>query len=160
MFHVGTLTGSWARTIVDLNDPDFGQRPISFDPAYAAKRQDVVLAHLNHPLVAMATRLLRAEVWGSDKSTLARVASIRVHDPAVQDEVLAAYSRLVLIGADGKRLHEELVPAGGTLRGGVLQPPRRRRPRQDPRRGPWPRRPPRRGLRQRPADASWPPGRR
>ncbi|HEY0169145.1 MAG TPA: DISARM system SNF2-like helicase DrmD [Jatrophihabitans sp.] len=118
VFQVGTLTGSWARTIVDLNDPDFGQRPISFDPAYAAKRQDVVLAHLNHPLVAMATRLLRAEVWGTDKSTLARVASIRVHDPAVQDEVLAAYSRLVLIGADGKRLHEELVPAGGTLRGG------------------------------------------
>ena len=118
VFHVGTLTGSWARTIVDLNDPDFGQRPISFDPAYAAKRQDVVLAHLNHPLVAMATRLLRAEVWGSDKSALARVGSIRVHDPAVKDEVLAAYSRLVLIGADGKRLHEELVPSGGTLRGG------------------------------------------
>lgn len=118
VFHVGTLTGSWARTITDLSDPDFGQRPISFDPDYAAKRHDVVLAHLNHPLVAMATRLLRAEVWGGDKSTLARVASIRVNDPAVQEEVVAAYSRLVLIGADGKRLHEELVPAGGTLRGG------------------------------------------
>jgi superfamily II DNA or RNA helicase len=118
VFHVGTLTGSWARTVADLNDPDFGQRPISFDPDYAAKRQDVVLAHLNHPLVAMATRLLRAEVWGSDKSTLARVASIRVTDEALKHEVLAAYSRLVLIGADGKRLHEELVPAGGVLRDG------------------------------------------
>jgi superfamily II DNA or RNA helicase len=118
VFHVGTLTGSWARTVVDLSDPDFGQRPISFDPDYAAKRADVVLAHLNHPLVAMATRLLRAEVWGGDKSSLARVASIRVTDPSLQHEVLAAYSRLVLLGADGKRLHEELVPAGGALRDG------------------------------------------
>lgn len=118
VFHVGTLTGSWARTAVDLDDPDYGQRPISFDPDYAAKRQDVVLAHLNHPLVAMATRLLRAEVWGSDKSSLARVASIHVNDSGLKYEVLAAYSRLVLIGADGKRLHEELVPAGGVLRDG------------------------------------------
>ncbi len=116
VFHVGTLTGSWARSVTDLTDPDYGQRPISFDPAYAATRPDVVLAHLNHRLVAMATRLLRAEVWGSDRSSLARVASIRVE--GLQTEVLAAYSRLVLIGADGQRLHEELVPAGGLLRDG------------------------------------------
>jgi hypothetical protein len=119
-YSVGTLTGSWARTVVDLKDDDYGIRPLSFDPAYAAKRDDVVLAHLNHPLVAMATRLLRAEVWGgssSGQSTLARVASIRVDDPTLTDEVLAAYSRLVLIGADGKRLHEELFPSGGLLRG-------------------------------------------
>ena len=44
VFHVGILTGSGVRTIVDLNDPDYGQRPISFDPDYAAKRADVVLA--------------------------------------------------------------------------------------------------------------------
>lgn len=119
--HVGTLTGSWARTVSDLADRDYGQRPLSFDPGYAAKRDDVVLAHLNHPLVAMATRLLRAEVWGAGhdggQSSLARAASIRIEDPALDQEVLAAYSRLVVIGADGKRLHEELVPAGGTLRG-------------------------------------------
>ncbi|SHG42622.1 DISARM system SNF2-like helicase DrmD [Geodermatophilus nigrescens] len=121
VFHVGTLTGSWARTVADLADRDYGQRPLSFDPGYAAKRDDVVLAHLNHPLVAMATRLLRAEVWGASQdggqSSLARAASIRVEDPALSEEVLAAYSRLVVIGADGKRLHEELVPVGGTLRG-------------------------------------------
>jgi len=57
-------------------------------------------------------------VWGSDKSSLARIASIRVADPTLQHEVLGAYSRLVLISADGKRLHEELVPAGGVLRDG------------------------------------------
>ncbi len=112
---IGTLTGGWPRTVSGLADPDYGLRPISFDPAIAAQRGDVVLAHLNHPLVAMATRLLRAEVWGA--GSLARVASIRVDDPQLTDSLLAAYSRLVLIGADGIRLHEELFPAGGLLRG-------------------------------------------
>ena len=31
------------------------QRPVTFDPAAAVHRDDVVLAHLNHPLVAMST---------------------------------------------------------------------------------------------------------
>ena len=39
-----------------------GSGPVTFDPAAAANRDDVVLAHLNHPLVAMSTRLLRAAV--------------------------------------------------------------------------------------------------
>lgn len=121
VFRVGTLTGSWSRTVTGLMDPDYGQRPLSFDTAVAASRDDIVLGHLNHPLVAMATRLLRAEVWGAShdgsQSRLARVASIRVDDPRLTDQVLAAYSRLVLVGADGKRLHEELFAAGGLLRG-------------------------------------------
>jgi len=81
----------------------------------AASRDDLVLAHLNHPLVAMATRLLRAEVWGA--GNVARVASLKMEHASLKDPVLAAYSRLVLVGADGARLHEELFPAGGWLRG-------------------------------------------
>jgi superfamily II DNA or RNA helicase len=115
VWRVPPLTGSWARTTVDLVDRDYGARPISFDASLAAKRDDVVLAHLNHPLVAMATRLLRAEVWGAGH--LERAASLVVDDPNLTDPVLAAYSRLVLVGADGKRLHEELFSAGGRVRG-------------------------------------------
>jgi hypothetical protein len=63
----------------------------------------------------MATRLLRAEVWGAGH--LERAASLVVDDPNLTDPVLAAYSRLVLVGADGKRLHEELFSAGGRVRG-------------------------------------------
>ena len=33
----------------------------------AQGRDDVVLAHLNHRLVTMSLRLLRAEVWSSDE---------------------------------------------------------------------------------------------
>jgi superfamily II DNA or RNA helicase len=115
VWRVPPLTGSWARTTVDLVDRDYGARPISFDASLAAKRDDIVLAHLNHPLVAMATRLLRAEVWGAGH--LERAASLVVDDPNLTEPVLAAYSRLVLVGADGKRLHEELFPAGGRVRG-------------------------------------------
>ena len=115
VWRVPTLTATWARTTVDLKDRDYGQRPVSFDPAVAATRQDIVFAHLNHPLVAMATSRLRSEVWGT--GDLARVTSVAVADPRVKDAVLAAYSRLVLVGADGKRLHEEVFPAGGWLRG-------------------------------------------
>ena len=115
VWRVPPLTGSWARTTTDLVDRDYGARPVSFDASIAAKRDDIILAHLNHPLVAMATRLLRAEVWGAGH--LERAASLVVDDPRLTDPVLAAYSRLVLVGADGKRLHEELFPAGGWVRG-------------------------------------------
>ncbi|MEV6872230.1 DISARM system SNF2-like helicase DrmD [Amycolatopsis sp. NPDC051128] len=115
IWRVPALTGSWARTTAGLTDRDYGQRPISFDATIAASRTDLVLAHLNHPLVAMATRLLRAEVWGA--GNLARAASLLIDDPRLTAPVLAAYSRLVLVGADGTRLHEELFPAGGWLRG-------------------------------------------
>jgi superfamily II DNA or RNA helicase len=115
VYRVPALTGAWARTVTDLVDRDYGQRDISFDAAVAAGRKDLVLAHLNHPLVAMATRLLRAEVWG--KGSIARAASLVVNDAAVTDQVLAVYSRLVLVGQDGVRLHEELFPAGGLVRG-------------------------------------------
>lgn len=116
VFKVGALTGAWARTTSGLVDADYGQRALSFEPDVAATRQDLVLAHLNHPLVSLATRLLRAEVWGHGH--LARATSLVVDDPEVTEEVLAVFSRLVLIGADGSRVHEELFPAGGRLRGG------------------------------------------
>ena len=115
VFRVPQLTGSWARTTSGLEDRDYGRRPISFDAQLAASRQDLVLAHLNHPLVAMATALLRSEVWSG--RSLARVAAFSVPDLRLTDRVLAAYSRLVIVGADGNRLHEELFPAGGWLRG-------------------------------------------
>lgn len=118
VYRVGAVTGAWARATAGLVDADYGHRPVSFDAGVAATRQDLVLAHLNHPMVALATRLLRAEVWGHGH--LARATSLVVDDPDVTEEVLAVYSRLVLLGTDGSRVHEELFPAGGRLRGGTF----------------------------------------
>ena len=47
------------------------QLPVTFDADATrgpddSRRDDVVLAHLNHPLIAMSTRLLRAAVSSSD----------------------------------------------------------------------------------------------
>lgn len=120
-WNVPPLNGSWALATVGLPHRMTGaRRPITFDPAVAASQPegDIVHAHLGHPLVAMATRLLRAEVWGGTNSTLARVAYCRVPDDVAEAPVLAAYSRLVLVGADGHRLHEEVFPAGGLVRDG------------------------------------------
>ena len=71
-----------------------------------------MLAHLGHPLVAMSTRLLRAAVSSTDIG-LHRVTAVVSDDPALEDVLVGAYSRFVLVGADGVRLHEEVLYAGG-----------------------------------------------
>jgi len=75
----------------------------------------VVLAHLGHPLVDMSARLLRAAVW-SGLTGLNRVTAVVSDDPAVEHTLAGAYSRFVAVGADGIRLHEEVLYAGGWLR--------------------------------------------
>ncbi len=87
---------------------------MTFDPAAAVNRDDVVLAHLNHPLVAMSTGLLRAAVSQSDTG-LHRVTAVLSDDPVLEDVLVGAFSRFVLVGADGVRLHEEVLHAGGWM---------------------------------------------
>lgn len=120
LFDVPPLTGSWHRATAGLAekletaDRVPRQRPVTFDPAAAANRDDVVLAHLNHPLVAMSTGLLRAAVSHSDTG-LYRVTAVLSDDPVLEDVLVGAFSRFVLVGADGVRLHEEVLHAGGWM---------------------------------------------
>jgi len=113
-----TLRGGWERTVDGLADPYDGTlRPLSFDPAVTAGRDDVVLAHLEHPLVARCTRLLRSAIWGG-RLPLHRVTAVRapIGDVVEHGAVLvAAFARLVVVGADGARLHEEVILAGREL---------------------------------------------
>jgi superfamily II DNA/RNA helicase len=116
------LSGSWARASAGIADPLSGEpRPITFDPAVAAGRQDVVLAHLGHPLLTMSTRLLRAAVWGADHGGLNRVSACIATGLDLEATLLVAFTRLVLVGAEGTRLHEEVFPTGGWLRNGHFQ---------------------------------------
>ncbi|MET9953424.1 DISARM system SNF2-like helicase DrmD [Streptomyces sp. NPDC006339] len=117
-YEVPTLTGSWERATHGLADklrPEI-QRPITFDAASAKGRDDVVLAHLGHPLVSMSTRLLRAAVWNKNQTGLARVAAVVSDHPELETTLVGAFARFVLVGADGVRLHEEVLQAGGWLR--------------------------------------------
>lgn len=114
-FRVPPLTHSWRNAAADLPDPVTGEpRPVTFDHEVARGNDEVVLAHLGHPLVAKALRLLRAEIWSSTGS-LSRI-SARV--AAVDQLTVVAHARLVVTGGRGHRLHEEVVAAGGTVREG------------------------------------------
>jgi superfamily II DNA/RNA helicase len=119
-FHLPHLSGSWARSAEGLAHPHTGEiRPIVFDHALADGRDDIVLAHLNHRLVQMCLRLLREEIWSSEgRRRLNRVTARLVPDEALQEPAVVAHGRLVVLGADNHRLHEELISAGGFLREG------------------------------------------
>lgn len=119
-FHLPALSGSWSLAADGLRHPHTGEvRPIVFDHSAAAGRDDLVLAHLNHRLVQMSLRLLRAEVWSTEgKRKLQRVTARVVPDSALHDPAVVAHARLVVIGGDRYRLHEEIIEAGGVLREG------------------------------------------
>ena len=112
------LRAGWERTVAELADPLTGTpRALTFDREVARGRDDLVLGHLGSPLVAQATRLLRSAVWGG-RADLHRVAAVRFTAPAgleLRGPVVVVVARLVVVGADGGRLHEEVVLAGREL---------------------------------------------
>jgi superfamily II DNA or RNA helicase len=117
VFKMPPLSGSWARCLEGLRHPHTLQiRPITFDHAVAKGRDDVVLVHLNHRLVQMCLRLLRAEVWAQDDvKKLNRVTVRTVPDGVTNIPAVVVVSRLVITGGNHHRLHEELTFAGGYL---------------------------------------------
>lgn len=118
VFRLPALSNSWAQCADGLAHPHNKKiRPIIFDAALAASRDDVVLAHLNHRLVQMCLRLLRAEIWslGTQAKHLSRVSACIVDDLALSYPVVIAHGRIVVLGGDNHRLHEEIITAGGTL---------------------------------------------
>jgi hypothetical protein len=118
VFQVPALAGSWSRCLDGLEHPYTKRiRPITFDHEVAKGREDVVLVHLNHPLVQMSLRLLRAEVWARDDvKKLNRVTVRTLPDTKLDAPAVAVVSRLVITGGNHHRLHEELTEAGGYLR--------------------------------------------
>ncbi len=117
VFEVPELTRSWASAAADLYDEIRERRlPITFDARVREQRDDVVHAHLGHPLVAQALRLLRAEMWSSaNEARLARISGALVADDDLDEPALVVHARLVVAGVDGVRLHEELSAASGRI---------------------------------------------
>lgn len=122
-YRLAELTGAWTRALDGLAHPYTGQiRPLTFDPLVAAGRDGIVYCHLGHPVVQMSLSLLRAEIWQpADARTLQRVTARVVDTPRMRDPVAVAYARLVVTGAGGHRLHEEVIQAGGTISEGKLK---------------------------------------
>jgi superfamily II DNA/RNA helicase len=122
-FRVPAFKGSWAICAEGLKHPHTHvERPIVFDDQDATDRDDVVLAHLNSRLVQMSLRLLRAEVGASENTRkLSRVTARLSGSQALRDPAMVVHARLIVISAEGERLHEEILTAGGTLREGRFQ---------------------------------------
>jgi len=119
VFRLPALSGSWEQCAEGLAHPFTGEaRPFVFDHALSKGREDIVLVHLNHRLVQMSLRLLRAEIWAPEgqKKRLNRVTARVVPDRALQHLAMVAHARLVVIGGDSQRLHEEIITAGGQIR--------------------------------------------
>lgn len=119
-FYLPALKSSWAACNEGLAHPHTKHvRPIVFDPELARGKDSVVLAHLNHRLVQMCLRLLRAEVWTRQgKKCLHRVTARLVPNSVLEAPAVIAYGRLVVLGGDSQRLHEEVITAGGLLKEG------------------------------------------
>ncbi len=122
VFYLPQLRGSWAACTEGLEHPyTHRMRPVVFDHEQARGRDDVVLAHLNHRLVTMSLRLLRAEIWSPGAwRKLHRVTARIVPRLALDTPAVIAHARLLLLGGDSQRLHEELIAAGGYMREGRL----------------------------------------
>jgi hypothetical protein len=123
VFRLPSLSGSWSLCAEGLEHPHSRKvRPIVFDKTLATGRDDVVLAHLNHRLVQMCLHLLRAEVWsmGSSGKRINRVCSCLVPDSALQAPAVIAHGRIVVLGGDNQRIHEEVIMAGGMFKEGRL----------------------------------------
>ncbi len=121
VFHLPALSGSWEQCVEGLYDPYEREkmRPFVFAHDLAKGRDDVALVHLNHRLVQMGLRLLRAEVWSVEgRKRLNRITARVIPDTALQHLAMVAHARLVVIGGDCHRLHEEIITAGGQLREG------------------------------------------
>ena len=118
VFEMPALSGSWARCTEGLPHPHTGViRPITFDHEVAKGRDDVVLGHLNHRLVQMCLRLMRAEVWAQDDvERIHRIDVRSLPDEELESPAMVVVSRLVVTGGNHHRLHEELTHAGGYLR--------------------------------------------
>lgn len=120
VFHLPALRDSWALCAEGLAHPHTRIiRPLVFDHALAEGRDDLVLCHLNHRLVQMCVRLLRAEVWSQGLTrNLNRFTSRLVPDTVLQTPAVVVHGRLLVLGGDSQRVHEEIILAGGFLREG------------------------------------------
>lgn len=118
VFRMPPLSGSWSRCLEGLEHPYTQKvRPITFDHDVAKGRDDVVLIHLNHRLVQMSLRLLRAEIWARDDVKKLHRATVRsLPDGEIEGPAVVVMSRLVVTGGNHHRLHEELTEAGGYMR--------------------------------------------
>ena len=122
------LSKGWQRAYHRLYHPHTKQRrPITFDTTLAyptnalgktVRNDQLVHAHLNHPLVQQAIRILRAEIsQPRHQRKLQGVTAMQLPRNLLPEgkPAVLGIARMVITGGDHQRLHEELIVAGGSI---------------------------------------------
>ncbi len=127
------LAPEWTDSIPELVDRmDGTRRLVTFDPELAGPAPGPILLHLNHPFVAHAAALLRAQVWTRTTTDRLNRVTARTYDIArVPEEtdgrgdlVVVAHARVLVTGGthtdadDAKVLHEDVVARAARFRKG------------------------------------------
>lgn len=122
-YRLTNLPTTWRDAREALLDPDGRRLALAFDHAKAAKRSDVALIHLNHPLMKHAIGTFRANLWSADyyrDQVLHRVSYRVLSQSDLNVPVIVAWGRLVATSALSQKLHEGLVMVGGQFQEGEL----------------------------------------
>lgn len=115
-YRVGMLPTAWRDAGRTLLDPEGRRLAVAFDHAHAARRKDVALIHLNHPLMKHAIGTFRANLWSAGyyrEQVLHRVSYRVLSDSDLDAPVVIAWGRLVATSELSQKLHEGLVMVGG-----------------------------------------------
>ena len=130
---VAGLSPEWTDSIPELVDRMEGRRRhVTFKPERAGPAPGPILLHLNHPFVAYAAALLRAQVWTRTTTDSLHRITARAYDvnrvgrdiDGRGDLVVVAHARVLITGgthtdADrAKVLHEDVVARAARFRNG------------------------------------------
>jgi len=117
-------TQNWLQTVLATEGFSGGDRLMTMYGGMDSDQREAVKAAFQaspdvSPVRILLATELRAEVWSTEgKKRLLRVAARLVPDTVLRDPAMIAHARLVVIGGDSHRLHEEIITAGGVLREG------------------------------------------
>ena len=125
VFNLPAFKGSWALCAEGLAHPHTGEtRPITFDPVVIGGRDDIVLAYSEHRLVQICLLRLPAGqglVTGHPQKSFTGSCPL-VPDNALTTPAVIAHGRLVVLGGDNQRLHEEVIMARRRSTGRSFRP--------------------------------------
>ncbi len=118
------LPAAWRELSNSLEDNNGRRRLLVFDHETAELDDQgrTTVVHLEHPLMRRALMTLRGQLWNvtasMDPTTgprLHRVSCKVVSSDALDTPVLVAFARLVISGANARRLHDVILPVGGGM---------------------------------------------
>lgn len=124
VYRLSRLPEAWADLKPSITNHKGQLLALVFDHHLASAKEGRIFVHLEHPLMRRALSVFRANLWSSglhQSHQLSRVSYRVLKDHDLDAPLLLGFARLVLTGAGGAKLHEELVLLGGEIEGPQLR---------------------------------------